>query len=173
MEMSWQRGQPSRNTWRWFSSMQNVFIFVSVLLNSNSLYRYSSTNFTKEVEIKRICWSKMHKIKEKWASMSSALFKRPVKHMQPQPQRIWFSNQATEIALKANEANRKNQIIFRLSPKSVGIKSKNENKPNQSRNKCILGYHSNDDRCFCLDILCSWLLNRFLTNLSSAAIPVL
>lgn len=171
MKMSWQQGQPSRNTWHWFSSVQNVFIFASVLLNSNSLCGYSSTNFTKKVEIKRICWSKMHKIKEKWASKSSAVFKRPVKHMQPQW--IWFSNQATEIALKANEANHKNQMIFSLSPKSVGIKSKNENKPNQSRNKCISGYHSNDDRCFCLDILRSWLLNRFLTNLSSAAIPVL
>lgn len=42
--------------------------------------------------------------------------------------------------------------MLRLSPKSVRIKSKNKNKPNQTRNKCIWSYHSNDDRCFCLDI---------------------
>lgn len=152
MKMSWQQGQPSGNIWHWFSSRQNVFIFVSVLLNSNSLCRYNSTNFTKKVEIKRICWSKKHKIKEKRASKSSAVFERPVKHMQPQSQWIWFSNRATEIALKANEANHKNQMMFRLSPKSMRIKSKNKNKPNQTRNKCIWGYHSNYDRCFCLDI---------------------
>ena len=94
----------------------------------------------------------MHKIKEKGASKSSVVFKRPVKHMQPQSQRIWSSNQATEIALKANETNHKNRMMFRLSPKSVGITSKNENKPNQTRNKCIWGYHPNNDRCFCLGI---------------------
>lgn len=148
MKMSWQQGQPSENTWHCFSSRHNVFIFVPVLLNSNSLCRCSSTNFTWKVEIKRI--SKMQKIKEKEASKSSAVLTRPVKHMQPQSQLIWFSNWATEIALKANEANHKNQMMFRQSPKSRGIK--NENKPNRTRNKCIRGYHPNDDGCFCLDI---------------------
>lgn len=145
MELSWQ-GQPSRNIWHWFCSRHNVFIFLSVLLNSNSLCRYNSTNFTKKVEIKRICWSKMHKLKWKGASCATS---KAVEHMQPQPQGIWFSNWATEIALKANEANHKNQMVFRLSPKSVQVKSKNEKR--QTRKNCIWDYHSNNDRCFCLD----------------------
>lgn len=148
--MSWQ-GLPRGNIWHWFSSKQNVFISVSVQLNSNGLCTYNSTNFTKKVKIKRICRSKMHKIKAKRASKSSGIFTRSVKHLQPQCPWIWCSNWATEITLKANEANYKNETMFRLSQKSAGIKSKNMNKPNQTRNRCVWGYHSNDDRCFCLD----------------------
>lgn len=42
-------------------------------------------------------------------------------------------------------------MMFRLSPKSG--ESESETKLNQTRNNCIWGYHSNDDGCFCLDIL--------------------
>lgn len=42
-----------------------VLVFVSILLNLNSLCRCNSTNFAWKVDIKRICQSKMQKIKEK------------------------------------------------------------------------------------------------------------